>query len=251
MNPVLETILRNGKAISPSGEEFSVTGASISSEEGHFLRRIVCDIGAATTLEVGLAYGISALFICDGLAETGDERHIVIDPWQKEAYHDIGLTNLRAAGYGSLVEFHGAPSYQALPLLQADGCRVEFAFVDGCHTFDFALVDFFYIDRMLPVGGVVAFDDADWPGIRRLCEYVVTNRAYSVFRYLDNPQPAQSQTPQKKQFKPGAACRRLGSLLGVRQPAAGIVPGLPASSRCIALRKEAEDSRRWDFHRDF
>jgi hypothetical protein len=63
-----------------------------------------------------------------------------------------------------MIELHEAPSFQVLPKLQADGLRIDFAFIDGCHTFDYAMVDFFYIDKMLRVGGVVVFDDEYYPG---------------------------------------------------------------------------------------
>jgi len=46
---------------------------------------------------------------------------------------------------------------------EAQGERIDFAFIDGAHTFDHVLVDFFYIDRMLNVGGIVAFDDVGFP----------------------------------------------------------------------------------------
>jgi len=67
-----------------------------------------------------------------------------------------------------------------LPELERSGQRVDFAFIDGWHTFDFTLVDFFFIDRMLKVGSVVAFDDANWLAIRKVCRFVKMNLAYSV-----------------------------------------------------------------------
>jgi hypothetical protein len=42
---------------------------------------------ATRTIEVGLGYGISTLFICDGLLEVADPaaHHIAIDPYQSDA----------------------------------------------------------------------------------------------------------------------------------------------------------------------
>ena len=54
---------------------------------------------------------------------------------------------------------------------EAQGERIDFAFIDGAHTFDHALVDFFYIDRMLNVGGIVAFDDLGFPCIEKVCRF--------------------------------------------------------------------------------
>jgi len=74
------------------------------------------------------------------------------------------------------------PSHQALPRLEAAGLEIDFAFVDGAHWFDYVMVDFFCLDRMLKVGGVIVFDDANWPSVRKACRYVVANRAYAVFQ---------------------------------------------------------------------
>jgi hypothetical protein len=44
-------------------------------------------------------------------------------------------------------------------------------------------VDFFYIDQMLDVGGVVVLDDVGYPGLRRLAHFIVTNRDYEILDY--------------------------------------------------------------------
>jgi len=157
MNAVLEEILRSGYATGSSGERIAVH-SQISREEGEFLQQIVATVRPKVSLEIGLAYGVSSLFICDALAAVGAERHIVIDPHQFEVpaefvtadpestrggFGVIGLRNLRAAGFEALVEFHALPSHIALPRLLEAGRRIDFAFIDGWHTFDYVMVDFF------------------------------------------------------------------------------------------------------------
>jgi predicted O-methyltransferase YrrM len=58
-----------------------------SPAEGQALRRWVVSERATRTIEVGLGYGISTLFICDGLLEVADPaaHHIAIDPYQSDA----------------------------------------------------------------------------------------------------------------------------------------------------------------------
>src|SRR5665647_3489404 len=97
-------------------------------------------------------------------------KHLVIDPYQNDVpeeslknseqpadpgWSGMGLLNVKKAGYEAIVEFYGKPSYLALPQILGTGCKIDFALIDGMHTFDFALVDFFYIDRLLNIGGVV------------------------------------------------------------------------------------------------
>src|SRR5262249_34872215 len=132
---------------------------SISVEEGEKLQELILCKRPSVSLEIGLGFGISSLFICEAMAKVGGQRHIVID---SEKWDDsVGLRHLDAAGFSHLIDFREQESQMALPQLINEGTRIDFAFIDGWHTFDHALIDFFYIDRLLPVGGIVAFDDAD------------------------------------------------------------------------------------------
>ena len=74
-----------------------------------------------------------------------------------------------------------------LPELKKNGTKIDFAFIDGWHTFDHALVDFFYIDSLLNTGGIIVFDDVGYASIKRLCHFIVTNRAYEVIDQVDRP----------------------------------------------------------------
>ena len=125
-----------------------------------------------------------------------------------------------------------------------EGVHVDFAFIDGWHTFDFALVDFFYVDRLLRCGGVVVLDDTDFPSVWKLCRYIITNRGYKVVRCLASNTLPTARLPKRLAIR---YWRR-----GWRK-SRGIFShdGLEPYSRCIAFRKEAEDLRSWDFHQDF
>jgi predicted O-methyltransferase YrrM len=202
MNPILTQLIDTGRIKSPSGEIVEVK-SQISVQAGEFLQWVISEVKPKISLEVGLGYGVASLFICEALAKVKAERHIVIDPFQfgersleyaaesdesmarlgKKQTHfaGLGMHNLKQAGYEELIEFYDLPSFRALPQLEAEGRKVDFAFVDGWHTFDYVMVDFFYIDRLLRVGGVVIFDDLLWRPVHRPCRYIVTNRAYTVF----------------------------------------------------------------------
>ena len=121
---------------------------------------------------------------------------------------------------------------------------MDFAFIDGWHTFDFALVDFFYVDRLLRPGGVVVLDDTDFPSVWKLCRYIVSNRAYKVIQCLPSKQLPTARLPVRM------------ALIGLRSGwrwLRGLAKkdGLVPYSRCVAFRKEADDTRSWDFHRSF
>lgn len=265
MNPVLHDLFTHGTTTTPKGATVPVDRRSpVNLEEAAMLTQMVADLRPRTTLEVGLAYGFSALAICEGLSGVEGARHIAMDPFQnaEPLWGGIGLHNLQRAGFKEMIEFHEGPSFRVLPQLEMAGRKVDFAFIDGLHNFDFTLVDFFYVNRMLSVGGVVAFDDADWPAVRGVLRFVVTNLPYRLWRVL--PTSHQQRSVQRKVFDAGmnvigrgmVLADRLisrswrlarlcgGELMGVDQRY-----GLVGS--CIALRKEAEDPRDTNYHRPF
>jgi predicted O-methyltransferase YrrM len=241
--------METGVAVSESGKTHRIH-SHITLDAGLFLEEAALEAKPSVSLEIGLAYGISTLFICEALRETPNWRHIVIDPYQIKpssthvGFEGVGLENLRKAGYEQAIEFHDKPSYLALPELVSKGTRVDFAFVDGWHTFDFASVDFFYVDLMLRPGGIVVIDDTNFPSVWDLCRYIVTNRAYSVVRCLPTPD-IKTRHPWRWWRLNGT--RRIASAVYQAKYHNGLVP----HSRCIAFRKNAEDTRSWDFHRPF
>jgi predicted O-methyltransferase YrrM len=263
MNAVLEQLLRTGASSTPEGGTVPLQ-SHVDAGEAELLSRVVRELRPRTTLEVGLAMGCSALAICDALAATPEARHIVMDPRQnaRPLWGGIGLHNLSRAGFASRVEFHEQPSHRVLARLETEGRRVQFAFIDGFHTFDHALVDFFLIDRLLEPGGAVAFDDADWPSVRRVVRFVASNCAYVVHAATPPSRARWSVARRAYEGVRGAA----GVLVGAaeRLPGAGRVVraavgpewrGIDArlglGGRCVVLRKTAEDSRRFDHHVDF
>ena len=180
MNNVLSEIFRTGKTFLSSGEQV-LANSYIDETCGNLIQSVIKETRPRVGVEVGLAFGISTLFILEAMTEAGAEKLIGIDPAQHDNYwRGGGLHNIASAGYSELYEFHEATSQQVLPMLASQGQRFDFGFIDGWHTFDHTLIDFFYIDQMLNVGGVVVFDDVGYPAIRRVCDFVLTNRAYEI-----------------------------------------------------------------------
>jgi len=276
MNPVLSRMLATGSVTAADGSTIPLN-SEVSREEGSALQTLIHLYKPRVTLEVGLAYGVSALFICEALAAVEGKKHIVIDPYQfgvqslnfvagpshttRVGFDGLGLANLDRAGYMHLVEFHNQPSYRALPALEAAGQRIDFAFIDGWHTFDYVMVDFFYVDRMLGVGGIVVLDDTGYPAIRKLARYIATHRSYSVV----SGGAGRPVSPKRRLFGALTATLRMPLLSGasrhliradVLEPDASL--GLPPGN-FIAFQKTGQDvlgdgldgSRRWDQHHDF
>jgi predicted O-methyltransferase YrrM len=188
IHPAVDSILRTGKITTPTGEQIAAS-SHIPRDECEMLYRMVRATGPACAIEVGMAFGISILCLCDALrrytAAGAAARLIVMDPAQHDgAWRGLGLRQITDAGFADLVEFHERASQAVLPELTARGVRVQFAFIDGWHTFDHTLVDFFYIDHMLEVGSLIVFDDVGYPSINAALRFVLGNRDYELVEAL-------------------------------------------------------------------
>jgi predicted O-methyltransferase YrrM len=238
MNAVLEKMLRT-KLADGESPQFPLH-SNMSREEGKLIDRVFRTVAPDVSVEVGCAYGVSTLYVCDALAANGKAaKHIVIDPFQRQYWCGIGLTNIAKAGYDRFIEFLHERSEIALPALVAAGTRVQAAIIDGNHRFDHALVDFFYVNKMLVVGGVVILDDTDFPSVSRLVEHISTYPAYEVFAVVG--QPGTAATTMRTKLRRALARRTLSPKLHNKRD----------YPTCMAFRKIAEDERRWDWHVDF
>jgi len=201
VNSILKEIYDTHLVKDKNGKKYPLNSET-SLEEGKYIHDIIVKINAKTTLETGMAFGISSLWICEALKKNEGRKHIAIDPAQllippidesaeynppDLGWRGIGVNNLERAGFSNFLELHQLSSHLALPKLEMNGTKIDFAFIDGMHTFDYTLIDFFYIDRLLKVGGVIVFDDLCIPAVNKVCRYALTNRAYSLYENQDLP----------------------------------------------------------------
>ncbi len=251
--PVLAEIYRRGEVVLPSGKIVSVDANGMPQTEAARLYDIVCAEKPRLTLEVGLAFGLSALCICQALANAGSGRHIVMDSSQSD-FENAGLLHLERAGLRNLVEFYEESSHRVLPRLEAAGVALDFAFIDGSHLFDFTLLEFFYIDRMLKPGGLIVFDDMWMPSIRKIVRYAVTNRRYNEeILYPDNG-PIRNAGRRIKRLARGlkAVPEVLGfALAGEGREVFVHEVAMHRPEGMAMIRKTRNDDRDWRFHVDF
>jgi predicted O-methyltransferase YrrM len=154
---------------------------------GEVVRRWVRDEDARHTIEVGLAFGMSALHICQGLIENGHAgvRHVAIDPFQitgpdGRGFGRCGLEALGSAGVGQIVEHIEEESQTALPRLVREGRTFDFAFIDGNHRFDRVFLDLYFLRRLVRPTGIVVLDDYELPAITKAVAFFVGNRGWSI-----------------------------------------------------------------------
>jgi predicted O-methyltransferase YrrM len=180
---VIERLLRDGTVIARSdGTAHDLFPVAVGAAEGEALGEWVVREGATRTIEVGLGYGVSALFLCEALLRNGDPaaRHVVVDPYQATRFANCGLQVLEEAGVASLVEHHVEESQIALPRFLSEGRRFELAFVDGNHRFDRIFLDLVYLGRLLGPGAIVFVDDYQLPAVARAATFCVTNLGWRL-----------------------------------------------------------------------
>jgi predicted O-methyltransferase YrrM len=162
------------------GPELDFETVTLPERDCDLLRDLLIAERAGTVVEVGLAYGSSALAIGEAVLHSSDPRHVLIDPFQRSAYHDVGWELLAEAGLDRVAELIREPSSLALPRLLADGLVADAAFVDGSHRFHEVFVDLYFLRKIVKPGGLIVLDD-DWaPSIRTAVSYFERNLGWTV-----------------------------------------------------------------------
>jgi predicted O-methyltransferase YrrM len=250
IHPLADRMLTSGESELADGTVVRAD-SYIARTECELIYRAVAAARATRGVEVGMAYGLSTLCIADALQRTSGEGApalTVIDPNQSTQWRGAGLHLLHRAGLSHVVTLIERSSQAALPQLVEQGERVRFAFIDGWHTFDHTLVDFFFCDLLLEPGGVVVFDDVGYPAIHAAVRFVLANRDYEMLEALPLER-GQRPSPLRRAAK--RALRRLART--DRDPS-------PRSERllrgiddvfAVALRKRGDDARRFDHFERF
>lgn len=157
--------------------------------QGKHLYNIVNDNKFTRTLEVGFAMGASASWITTAHKNLGlNGKHFALDPNQTLQYEGIGRWLVEQCGNKDHLEVIELTSYRAFPLLLEQvlsGTLPKFhlIYIDGWHTFDYTLLDFFYADLLLEENGVIVLDDILHKPVASAFDYIRLN--YLHFRLVE------------------------------------------------------------------
>ncbi|OWK25021.1 hypothetical protein AJ87_14765 [Rhizobium yanglingense] len=95
------------------------------------IRNVMAAEKPGSVMEIGLAYGSSALAIGEALISVSGKRHLILDPFQESEFRDAGWKTIRAAQLDSIATLLRERSQIALPRLATEGLSADAAFVDG------------------------------------------------------------------------------------------------------------------------
>ncbi len=145
------------------------------------------------TLEVGC--GVSTV----AFAASGAE-HICVSPDSCE--HDRVISYCRENGIDtSRLKMVAAGSQNYLPILDLNGRELDFALIDGCHAFPMPIVDFYYVNRHLKVGGMLAIDDLFIPSVNLLQAFLKTDTSYQFLLFDSKKTAIYRKTAEAKYSK--------------------------------------------------
>ena len=156
------------------------TNTRIPPGQGMMLYELCRTIQPSSTLEIGMAYGFSTLFILAALAENHKGRHTAIDPTQNSYWHGIGLT-LALESFPRPAERNGFRliedrSDRAASDLARDGECFDLIFIDGNHRYDDVIVDFYLYAQLVSLGGYIILDDMWMRSVKTAADFIRTNR---------------------------------------------------------------------------
>lgn len=152
---------------------------SIPHADGDVLRNLLVAEQATTVIEIGLAYGSSALAIAEALVsqETTNPKHVIIDAYQ-DRFHGAGWEALVNAGMADVCSLLSERSQLALARLAGDGFRADATFVDGSHVFHNVFVDLYFLRELVHPGRLVILDDCHWPSVATAARYFEVNTGW-------------------------------------------------------------------------
>ena len=176
-------IIQKFKKIKIKNQLISIN-SNIKNTEGEFINKIINEYKLYNCLEIGMANGVSAFYI---LSNTNVKHLISIDPFQNEQWKNVGINFLKEYNMSHKHTLYEKKSYVALPeLLNKYGYNYfDLIFIDGWHTFDYTLVDFFYVNLLLKIGGVIIIDDALHAGVNQCVNYISSN--YTFYKKIESP----------------------------------------------------------------
>jgi predicted O-methyltransferase YrrM len=154
---------------------------SIPDGDADVLRDLLLAENARIVIEIGLAYGSSALAVAEALVLPGAEgaAHVIIDVFQDQ-FHNTGWNTIVAAGLTDVCSLRRERSQLALARLVAEGFVADAAFVDGSHIFHNVFVDLFFLRELVRPGGLIVLDDCRLPSVATAVKYYETNTGWQA-----------------------------------------------------------------------
>ena len=214
-DPELLNSVRNARRRLASTGPQRVRGAgdfervALPEQDCDALRDLLFTEHACAVVEIGFAYGSSALAIEESLLsqDQAETSHVIIDAYQ-HLFHDAGWDAIDGAGLRNFCTLLRERSQLALPRLVAQGFVADAAFVDGSHVFHNVFVDLSYLREVVRPDGLIVVDDCHWPAVATAVRYFELNTGWRAEPMSENPRlrayrlPDPPEEPGFEDFRP-------------------------------------------------
>lgn len=168
--------------------------ASLSPDQGDFLRTLVCNTAPKNILEIGCFTGVSTVWLAAGLEQVGNEATI----YSVDLFDDIMprvpmirsylpnplkyvLRSLEEAQLSHRVKVHKSNSREiGNKVDEILNAPIDLLFIDGDHTVEGCYQDFILYYPHVPVGGYIILHDiypkfCGWDGPRYVIDKFIKN----------------------------------------------------------------------------
>ena len=140
----------------------------ISKEQGVAMRQLIIDNDCKRVVEFGTSFGISTIYLADGVRHTGGK---VITTELLESKALKARQNIKDAGLGDFVELRVG---DAMKTLKEDATPIDFLFLDGWK--DLYLPLFLMLEPLFHSGTLIYADNIDMGGTQAYSDYVLSKK---------------------------------------------------------------------------
>lgn len=168
-----------------------------SSAYGPLIREIVKYTRARNCVEIGIAYGTTSKYICEGTATHGGNlfgfdiwsNHGLVNQCLQLSNIDDASLYVQSEGFGNFVFYQVDTRTPIFKNMLAAVCPcIDFAFIDGCHSYAGLKNDFDIIyPRLTKFGSVVFHDTFKIDGCREFMIDLRTKYADGTYDIIDYP----------------------------------------------------------------
>ena len=182
-----------------------------SDDEGDLIFTLIQKHQFRACLETGFHTGSTALYLAKAVSHTGGVvTSICVDDEKKL---QRGRTLLALKEYDKFHRLIVENSNKVLPELFGSGERFDFVFIDGWKTFDHLAFEVYFFNQMLDLGGVIFFDDAYMPAVRKINLMLVRHYEYQEVNYSgyikEYPLRLHQMLTRRSRHRPYRAFRKL------------------------------------------
>jgi predicted O-methyltransferase YrrM len=176
----LDELFRTGIIVDKHGKKNNFH-SGINPAEAEKLIEVIKIYEPKKTLEIGLAMGSSSIcFLHTKKSYCTSGKHYAVDPNQFSDYNGLGLHLIHENDLAKDFILLEGRTHEVFHKLLEEKNEFDMAFIDGWHTFDYTLIDFFFIDKVLKDGGIIAFHDMYGLAKIKVLKYILSHRDYRI-----------------------------------------------------------------------